>query len=108
LIYQPNDILNAYIGYDLGGFSGRVSFLFQGNSVSSVGREPETDGFTKDYFRVDASARYILPWFPKLQLFLDVNNINQRANMSAQQTIGGFTNEQFYGLTANLGVRYIL
>ena len=108
LIYQPNDILNTYIGYDLEGFSGRVSFVFQGNSVSYVGGQPEQDGFTKDYFRIDASARYILPWFPQLQLFLDVNNINQRANMSAQQTIGGFTNEQFYGLTANLGVRFTL
>jgi TonB-dependent receptor len=108
LIYQPNDIMNGYIGYDLGGFSGRVSFVYQGNSVSNIGGDPEQDGFTKDYFRIDASARYILPWFPNLQLFLDVNNINQRANMSAQKTIGGFTNEQFYGLTANLGVRYIL
>ncbi|MGD0339133.1 MAG: TonB-dependent receptor [Bacteroidota bacterium] len=108
LIYQPNDILNTYIGYDYLGFSARVSFLFQGNSVTNVGGEQEQDGFSQDYFRLDASARYKLPWFSQVQLFLDISNINQRANISAQKTIGGFTNEQFYGLTANLGVRYTL
>lgn len=105
LIYQPNDILNSYIGFDYGGFSGRVSFIFQGNSVSYIGAFPEQDGFTRDYFRVDASARQILPW-AGIEVYLDLFNINARRNTSAQQSIGGFTNEQNYGLTGNLGIRF--
>jgi TonB-dependent receptor len=105
LINQPNDVLNAYIGYDFMGFSGRLSFLFQGNSVSTIGPFAEEDGFTKDYFRVDASVRQMLPW-PGLQLFLDVTNLNNRKNDAAQASINGFTSQQFYGLTANLGVRF--
>jgi TonB-dependent receptor len=108
LINQPDHILNAYIGYDYKGFSTRVSFLFHGNSVNNIGGYAEQDGFTHDFYRVDASARYIIPRFPRIQLFLDLFNMNERANIAAQQTIGGFTSEQFYGLTANLGIRYTL
>jgi len=107
MIYQPDDILNSYFGFDYGGFSGRVSFLFQGNSVSYIGAFPEQDGFTRDYFRMDASARQILPWYG-IEIYLDVFNINAERNTSAQQSIGGFTNEQNYGLTANLGIRFRL
>jgi TonB-dependent receptor len=105
LINQPNDIANAFIGYDYKGFSAKVSFVFQGNSVSYIGPFAEQDGFTADYYRVDASIRQMLPW-AGLQLFLDVNNINNRMNISTQSSIGGFTNEQNYGLTVNFGVRY--
>jgi TonB-dependent receptor len=107
LINQPNEIANAYIGYDYKGFSGKVSFIFQGNSVSSIGTFAEQDGFTEDYFRIDISIRQLLPWYG-LQLFLDVNNLNNRNNISRQISISGFTNEQNYGLTANLGVRFNL
>jgi TonB-dependent receptor len=104
LINQPNDIANAYLGYDYRDFSARVSFLFQGNAVSGIGNFHEQDGFTRDYFRIDASARQVLPWFG-LEVYLDMNNLNGRNNTSAQQSISGFTNEQNYGLTANLGLR---
>lgn len=107
LINQPNDVVNAWLGYDYEGFSARLSFLFQGNAVSSLTNYPEGDGFTRDYFRIDASARQVLPWYG-IELYLDLNNINNVDNISAQQTIGGFTNEQNYGLTANIGVRYNL
>ena len=36
LIDQPNDILNLTIGYDIGGFSARLSFLYQDNVLKSV------------------------------------------------------------------------
>lgn len=105
LIDQPNDILNTYIGYDYKGFSGRFSFLFQGNALTNIGGEyPERDGFTKDYFRIDFSARQKLP-VANAELFLDVQNLNDVNNESAQRTTRGFNSIQNYGLTANLGVR---
>jgi TonB-dependent receptor len=107
LINQPNDIANAYVGYDYRDFSARVSFLFQGNAVSGIGNYQEQDGFTRDYFRIDASVRQVLPWFG-IELYLDMNNLNGANNTSAQKSIGGFTNEQNYGFTANVGLRYRL
>ena len=107
LLNQPDDVLNAYIGYDYEGFSGRLSFLFQGNSVNTIGAFAEQDGFTKNYFRVDVSVRQKLPWFG-LQVFLDIFNVNNRINDAAQASIDGFTSRQFYGLTANLGIRFTM
>jgi TonB-dependent receptor len=107
LVDQPNDLVNAYIGYDYKGFSGRFSFLFQGNSVSSISNYPEGDGFTRNYFRIDASFKQELP-VPGLDIFLDFNNLNDEANISTQTTIGGFTNEDYYGMTADFGIRYKL
>ena len=107
LINQPDDVLNAYIGYDYEGFSGRLSFLFQGNSVSTIGAFAEQDGFTKDYFRIDASVRQKLPWWG-MQVFLDINNLNSRSNEAAQASINGFTSQQYYGLTANIGLRFTM
>lgn len=107
LVDQPNNLMNAYIGYDFEGFSARLSFLFQGNSVSYVGNYPETDGFTENYFRMDAQVRQELP-LKGLQLFFDANNLNSEPSKSAQISIDGFTSQQYYGLTADLGIRYTL
>jgi len=105
LLYQPNDILNSYIGYDYKGFSARFSVLYQGATVSIIGPRPEQDAFTQPYLRMDASLRQKLPW-NGLQLYFDINNLNSRANISTQPTTGGFENEQFYGMTADLGIRF--
>jgi len=105
LIDQPNDILNAYIGYDYKGFSGRLSFSFQGNSVRSIASVPVADGFVKNYFEIDCSARQKLP-FMGGELFLDISNLNNEKNVAAQPSINGVTSIQNYGMTANLGVRF--
>lgn len=107
LLYQPNDVVNAYVGYDYSQFSARLSFLFQGNMVSGIGQFPETDGHTVDYFRVDASVRQKLPWFGS-EIFLNVNNLNNAINKSAQNTINGLTYVKHYGMTANMGIRFRL
>lgn len=104
LVDQPNDIVNSYIGYDYKGFSSRLSFIYQGNSVDNIGRYPEQDGFTTDYFRIDFSVRQRLP-IANSELFLDITNLNDENNSSAQRTTEGFNNIQNYGLTANLGIR---
>ena len=105
---QPNDVVNAYIGYDYRGFSARVSFVYQGNVVTNIGAYPEAEGFQKNYNRVDVQATQKLPWAEGLLLYLDVNNLNAEPNISTQPTIGGFTSEQYYGLTADLGIRWTL
>jgi TonB-dependent receptor len=105
LIYQPNDLMNAYVGYELKGFSARLSFLFQGNSVSYVGAFPEQDGYTRDYFRIDASVRQTLPYWG-MEIYLDLNNLNSEKNSAAQRSIDGFTSVKHYGMTANLGIRF--
>jgi hypothetical protein len=48
-----------------------------------------------------------LPW-TGFQLYLDATNLNSESNLSAEDAIGGFTQQYYYGLTANLGIRYTL
>lgn len=104
LVDQPNDIANTYIGYDYAGFSARLSFVFQGNSVTYIGAYPEQDGFSQNYFRIDAQVTQKLPWIG-LELYMDGNNLNSESNISTENAISGFTSENYYGLTADLGVR---
>jgi TonB-dependent receptor len=104
LIEQPSDIVNAAIGYDYKGFSGRISFLYQGEVVQYISNVPENDSYKDPYFRIDASISQYLPWYG-IQLYLDINNINERADIAKQKSLSGYTSEQFYGLTADLGVR---
>ena len=107
LVNQPNDLVNTYLGYDYKGFSARISYVFQGNSLTNIGAFPEQQGYSKDYKRIDFSARQMLPW-PGLQLFFDANNLNNESNIAAQMSINGFTSQNYYGFTANLGIRYEL
>jgi TonB-dependent receptor len=105
LIDQPNHVLNSYIGYDYKGFSSRLSFLFQDNSNrNNGGAYPENNSFTKEYFRIDFSARQKLPFYNS-ELFLDVTNLNDQNTSWIQRSTGGFQGIQNYGLTANLGIR---
>jgi len=105
LIYQPNHVLNSYIGYDYKGVSGRLSVLFQDNSARFNGLVySERDSYTKEYFRIDFSARQKLPWFNS-ELFLDVTNLNDRNTSWIQKSTEGYQGIQNYGLTANLGIR---
>ncbi|MCG3120063.1 MAG: hypothetical protein ALAOOOJD_02657 [bacterium] len=105
LLDQPNHILNSYLGYDYKGFSSRVSLVFQDNSARGNGGEfPENDSFTKEYFRMDFSARQKLPYYNS-ELFLDVSNLNDRNTSWIQRSIEGFRGIDNYGLTANLGLR---
>jgi TonB-dependent receptor len=105
LLDQPNHILNAYLGYDYKGFSSRLSFVFQDNSARGNGGEfPENDSFTKEYFRMDFSARQKLPYYNS-EFFLDVSNLNDRNTSWIQRSTEGFRGIDNYGLTANLGLR---
>jgi len=100
---QPKHIANLSIGYDLDGFSGRVSMLFQGKSLSSIGARIEEDGFTESYTRWDVSLKQEIT--RGFELFLNVNNFTNQPDKSS--ILRGFpTSQEFYGWTMNWGVRY--
>ncbi len=106
LIDQPNHVLNTYLGYDYKGFSARLSFLFQDNAArGNGGRYPENDSYTTEYFRVDFSARQMLPWWG-LELFGEIRNINNSNTSWIQRSIEGFRGIENYGLVASLGLRF--
>ncbi|MGD0591244.1 MAG: TonB-dependent receptor [Bacteroidota bacterium] len=61
LIQQANDVVNAAIGVDYKGFSGRISFSMIGNVINSVGLRPEESSFTGNTYRWDFTLKQDLP-----------------------------------------------
>jgi len=61
LIQHANDVLNAAIGIDYKGFSGRMSFNMRGNVLTSVGTRPEETAYTGNIYRWDFTLKQALP-----------------------------------------------
>ena len=58
---QPDDVLNVTLGYDIGGFSARLSFVYTDNVLVGVNRTyKELDSYTDAYYRWDFTAYYEL------------------------------------------------
>ena len=104
MINQAKDIANFSLGYDLQGFSGRISMLVQGESLTGIGSVPELDRFTGTYVRWDLSLKQQVT--PRASVYLNINNLTDRPD-EAFQVIEGFpTAQENYGWTLDLGVRY--
>lgn len=109
LVDQPDDILNFTLGYDIGGFSARLSYLYQDDVLEYAHAQYEGyDEHTKPYSRWDFTAYQKLPWVEGLQLFLNVNNITNEADLRYRNSdIPGYLSRaEYYGTTAEFGVRY--
>jgi len=104
---QPNDILNLTLGYDIGGFSARLSFLYQDDVITGVDRTwEELDRYTAAYRRWDFTAYQRLPWGENLQVYVNLNNITDQPDRRVTSTLGKLSSVEYYGLTGDLGVRY--
>jgi TonB-dependent receptor len=107
LIDQPNDILNLTLGYDIGDFSARLSFQYTDNVLRYADNVyKELDSYTAPYYRWDFTAYQKLPWMEGLQIYLDVNNITNRPDRQFSSVLEKLSAVEYYGRTADIGVRY--
>ena len=106
LLRQPKHVVNVSLGYDLRGFSGRVSAIYQASSLTGVDENNRRErlDFVDDYLRFDASLKQEVG--AGLGLFLNLNNLSDRADLDYRGAIANPTSQQFYGYTAELGVVY--
>lgn len=104
---QPDDIFNATLGYDIGGFSARLSFVYQDNVLVGINRTyKELDAYTDAYYRWDFTAYQKLPWLKGLQIYLNVNNITNTPDRSYTSELKKLSSVNDYGSTVDLGIRY--
>lgn len=105
---QPDDIFNLTIGYDVGGFSARLSYVYTDNVLVGVNRTyDELDSYTAAYKRWDLTAYQKLPWLKgQLQLYLNVNNITNTPDRAFTSELQKLSSLQYYGRTVDLGLRY--
>ncbi len=101
---QANFISNASIGYEKGGFSSRVSMVYQGDTFAALGFESSLDSFTDSNIRFDFAVKQRIT--KKLSVYANWNNITNAAERSFLGIQDRLTSKDFYGYTADLGANY--
>jgi TonB-dependent receptor len=104
LLNQPDDILNLVMGYDYGGFSARVSVLYNNNIFKQPAFWMQERVNSAKYTRWDLSVKQDLPWFG-LQIFFSINNISGADELNVNQRSGYPASETRYGMSADFGMR---
>ncbi|KAB2852284.1 MAG: TonB-dependent receptor, partial [Ignavibacterium sp.] len=107
---QPELFGNISLGYDIGGFSGRLSLFYQSEYNDSFSPSGRSDRVIGAYTRVDLALKQ------KITDYLSVHlNVNNLTNLKEENLLNNRVNEykilrnsELYGLTADLGVRFDL
>jgi TonB-dependent receptor len=105
MIHQADHIGNVSVGYDIRGFSSRISMQYQGATLRSVGNRPETDRYTDDYLRFDASIRQRF-FDRRLSVFANFHNITNREDRSSQFTYDRPRTIEYYGASFDIGMEF--
>lgn len=105
MIDQPNNTVNISLGYDYKGFSMRLAYYFQGNTLVGKGQYKEDDTYSQDYERWDFSMNQQLP-VEGLSFQLFVNNIMSVPDENYRWIKKFNTFEEYYGRTASVGLKY--
>ena len=117
IVGQADLIANFTLGYELGGFSGRISATHQtktlspgnsgiGQSGSGVGRIPELDFFDDSFWRFDLAIKQKLDPKGRFTLIFNMNNITNTPERALLGSNSLLTQEEFFGYTMDFGVLY--
>jgi len=107
MIDQPNSIYNIRIGYDYKGFSARLSFRYQGETINGVDTKYRLkDSYTDELFRIDFSVKQDIT--KHIQFYANFANINKHIDDSHLNVKGYYlpTNSEHYGFTSQFGISY--
>ncbi len=103
---QPNTVGNVSLGYDKGGFSARLSYYYQGNTLNSISRIfPIEDKYKAELSRWDLKVRQNIT--RNLALFVDLNNFTNDKDELYYNITDYLQYRQNYGWQSSLGIRYI-
>jgi TonB-dependent receptor len=112
MLDQPTSLFNASLGWDYKGFSSRISLRSQVETLQAIDPvEDLKDEISGQIIGLDLSLKQEI--HKGLYLSLDVINLTQYIDESyyrAQSSLGSIDmpkNAETYGLTAQLGLRYV-
>ena len=107
---SPEFFCNFSVGYDIGGFSGRISYFYQGEYYNGYSGDGYTNNIQKSFGRVDLSLKQEL--MENLSVGLNINNItNAEEGTYLENTTTGWklkTSGYHYGTTGDLWLRVSL
>ncbi len=101
---QAEKLANLSIGYERKKFSTRLSMVYQGESLAFVGTRKELDGYTDQLFRMDfvMQQKFGKGW----RVYLNLNNLTNSADRSYLGNKKFPTAEEYFGMTADMGLKY--
>lgn len=107
---QPELFGNVAIGYDISGFSARLSVFFQSQYNRTFSGNRRSDSIVNDFSRWDLALKQTVTDY--LTILLNINNLtNFEEGTSTKNRILGWellNSSEKYGLNADLGVRVTL
>jgi TonB-dependent receptor len=107
---QPEFFCNLAVGYDIGGFSARLSYFYQGEYNRTFSADRRSDTIQNSLSRWDLALKYNIT--RNLDIFLNMNNLlNAEEGTSNINRLYGWklaNRGQIYGTTADLGLRITL
>jgi len=108
VVGMPDYVANASLGYEIGGFAGRISAYYQSRTINrAVASDISTDVDRDDVLRLDLQLSQKLKKVPGLMIYLNVNNLtnNPDAQILTHHSDRIVTMER-YGVSGDIGVRY--
>ncbi len=101
---QPPHIFHLSVGYDLNGFSARISGVFQGTKANSYSLNKDFDSFTLEFWRWDASIKQEIGKY--WSLFLNLNNFNGQQDISYIRNESYLNTLESFGFTGTAGLQF--
>ena len=105
---MPDDIFNLSLGYENGGFSGRVSLYYQGFTITNAQvRTKSLDANRDKLIRWDVQLSQKI--IKGLKLYVNLNNLTDWPDKVYLTNYSDFkTSEETYGWSGDIGLRYEL
>ncbi len=103
---QAGDIANISLGYELKGFTARLSYNYQGKYINEVGKDKDHDYYRNSHGQLDFTASKDL--FGGMKLFFEGVNLT---NAPKYEYIGNKdhpTQVEFFSWWTRFGIRYNL
>jgi outer membrane receptor protein involved in Fe transport len=104
---QPSNFGNLTLGYDLRGFSGRLSVFFQDDYLTSVDVTGLRDQYQKGYAKWDLALKQAIPKL-KTEIMLNVTNLSNFYEGTYWDFRGLDNGSTTYDIIVDFGVRVTL
>ena len=100
---QAETLMNVAVGYDVGGFSARLSMFKQGESVNVIGSQKEHDTYNRGFTRWDLSIKQRLSG--SVDAYVNIVNLTGADDMAYQFVREKDTAIQDYGMGVDVGMQ---
>jgi TonB-dependent receptor len=105
---QPEFFGNVSLGYDIAGFSIRLSYFYQSRYTTSYSLNGFNDSIQVAYGRMDLALKY--EYDKHVSVFANINNLTDAEEKTIRRNrVDGWevvTSSQRYGMTGDVGIRY--